>query len=184
VEVHRVVRCRDSHIFSRQSADRWRWGCQSYAPAALCPPERFLVLISRVWVDPRAIVWLEGLAQLKKSNEFFGNGTRDLPAFSIVPQPTTLPRARQIQCYKANRFAGISWFIYHILLFLLNCHHIEKCFKQILCLIKDVCKLTSLLRKQPSVVYVWSSQLKSEDMTMCCLVRAISHLRERWLVGW
>jgi hypothetical protein len=36
VEAHRVVRCRGSHI-SRQSANRWRWGCQLYEPAALYP---------------------------------------------------------------------------------------------------------------------------------------------------
>jgi hypothetical protein len=36
VEAHRVVRRRDSHI-SRQSAQRWRWGCESKAPAALYP---------------------------------------------------------------------------------------------------------------------------------------------------
>jgi hypothetical protein len=35
---------------------------------------------------------LEGLGQLKKSNNFMGNQTRDLPACSTVPQPTTLPR--------------------------------------------------------------------------------------------
>jgi hypothetical protein len=29
----------------------------------------------------------------KKSNDLIGNRTRDLPACSIVPQPTTLPRA-------------------------------------------------------------------------------------------
>jgi hypothetical protein len=38
-------------------------------------------------------VQLEGLGQLKKSSNLIGNGTRDLPACSIVPQPTTLPGA-------------------------------------------------------------------------------------------
>jgi hypothetical protein len=38
-------------------------------------------------------VRLEGLGQLKKSNDLIGYRTRDLQACSIVPQPTTLPRA-------------------------------------------------------------------------------------------
>jgi hypothetical protein len=37
-------------------------------------------------------VRLEGLGQLKKIH-LIGTRTRDLPACSIVPQPTTLPRA-------------------------------------------------------------------------------------------
>jgi hypothetical protein len=36
-------------------------------------------------------VRLEGLRQLKISNDLIGNHTRDLPACSVVPQPTTLP---------------------------------------------------------------------------------------------
>jgi hypothetical protein len=38
-------------------------------------------------------VRLEGLEQLKKTNDLIGNRTHDLPACSIVPQPTTVPRA-------------------------------------------------------------------------------------------
>jgi hypothetical protein len=36
---------------------------------------------------------LEGLGQLKKSSYLIGIRNRDLPDCSIVPQPTTLPRA-------------------------------------------------------------------------------------------
>jgi hypothetical protein len=52
------------------------------------PPGRFLVLISvRGHSRTRWIRWLEKLIDL------IGNRTSDLPACSIVPQPTTLPRA-------------------------------------------------------------------------------------------
>jgi hypothetical protein len=33
------------------------------------------------------------IRSIEKFNDFIGNRTRDLPARSIVPQPTTLPRA-------------------------------------------------------------------------------------------
>jgi hypothetical protein len=38
-------------------------------------------------------VHLEGLGKLKISNDLFGKRTHDLPACSVVPQPTTLPHA-------------------------------------------------------------------------------------------
>jgi hypothetical protein len=58
------------------------------------PRGRFLVLFYiRGLVDPRAIVRLEGLSQLKKKIHLIGIRSRDLTACSIVPQPTTLLRA-------------------------------------------------------------------------------------------
>jgi hypothetical protein len=57
------------------------------------PLRIFLVLISvRGLVDPRPLVRLEGLVQMKKSNDIM-NRTRDLSVSNTVPQPTTLPRA-------------------------------------------------------------------------------------------
>jgi hypothetical protein len=47
---------------------------------------------SRPNFSPRAIVRLEGLGKLKKSTSS-GTRTGDFAACSIVPQPTTLPRA-------------------------------------------------------------------------------------------
>jgi hypothetical protein len=58
--------------------------------SALCPQKYLLVLI---FVNPRAVVRLEGSDKLKKFNDLMGTLTRDLLACSIVPLPSTLPRA-------------------------------------------------------------------------------------------
>jgi hypothetical protein len=66
------------------------------APRAghLLLPGRFLVLISvRAWVDPQGHIAAWRIRSIEESNDFIGNRTRDLPACSIMPQPTTLPRA-------------------------------------------------------------------------------------------
>jgi hypothetical protein len=91
MEALRVARGWGSHIFRHSDTDGGKVVSPTRWP--LLPPGRFLVLIFvRGWVDPGAIVWLEGLGKLKKCTSS-GTWTGDLPACSIVPQPTTLPRA-------------------------------------------------------------------------------------------
>jgi hypothetical protein len=51
-------------------------------------------------------VGLEGLGQLEKSNDLIGNRTRDLPDYSIVPQPTTLPSASQFIIFTKYYYSG------------------------------------------------------------------------------
>jgi hypothetical protein len=43
------------------------------------------------------------IRSIEKSNHLIGNRTRDLPACSIVPQPTTLPCAPIIFCIRWNK---------------------------------------------------------------------------------
>jgi hypothetical protein len=63
---------------SRQSPYWWRCSCQTYSLVyLLMPAGRFLVIISvRGWVDPRAIVRLEGLSRLKIQTTSSGNNPR------------------------------------------------------------------------------------------------------------
>jgi hypothetical protein len=55
--------------------------------------ERFLVLISVS--RPQGHSAAGRFRSIEKANDFIGTRTRGLPACSIVPQPTTLPRAPQ-----------------------------------------------------------------------------------------
>jgi hypothetical protein len=104
---------------SRQSAHRWRQGCQPYAPAALYPQGIFVVLISvRGWVDPRAIFRLEGLGQLKKKIHLIGTWTRDLPVCSIVPQPTSIFYYQTKHQSWRTRISGLLHFMSRVFIFL------------------------------------------------------------------
>jgi hypothetical protein len=58
----------------------------------LLPPRKFLVLIP-VRGRPQGHTAAGRIMSIEKSNYPIENRTRDLPACSIVPQPTTLPRA-------------------------------------------------------------------------------------------
>jgi hypothetical protein len=49
-------------------------------------------------------VQLEGLGQLKNPNDLIRNQTRDLPACSIVSQPTTLPQALFVKWHLKDMF--------------------------------------------------------------------------------
>jgi hypothetical protein len=93
-----VVTCRPVPIFSRTIGSQMAVRLSALSAGRPLSLGIFLVLISvRGWVDTRTTVRLEGLGRLKKkSDDLIGKRTRDLPACSIVPQPTTLPRAHKV----------------------------------------------------------------------------------------
>jgi hypothetical protein len=95
------MRRQGSHIFSRQSAHGWRWGCQSYAPAALYPQEDSLYSFLLETVSrPQDHSAVGRIRSIENCNDLIGNLTHDVPAYSIVPQPTTIPHALR---YKGNQ---------------------------------------------------------------------------------
>jgi hypothetical protein len=79
VKAHSVVVSRLPHFLDNRLIDG---GELSVTRAGRpLPPGRFRVLISG------------RIRSIEKSNDLIGNRTLDLPACSIVPRPTTLPRA-------------------------------------------------------------------------------------------
>jgi hypothetical protein len=79
---------------SRQLAHRGELGCQPYAPAMLYPQTELLELISlRDWVNTRTMVQLE---KLEKFSDLIKTLTCNLPACSIVLQPSMLQATAKI----------------------------------------------------------------------------------------
>jgi hypothetical protein len=52
--------------------------------------------------NSEGLLQLEGLCKLKEINDLFGTRTRNLPACSIVPQPSTLLIALHINEHKSG----------------------------------------------------------------------------------
>ena len=72
---------------------------QTYKTVAFTQQEIYLLLKSFTgWVDPRSVVWTEGLCQWK------------FPTYSAVPQPTAAPRATYYQ-YCAIKFCSLRFHI-------------------------------------------------------------------------
>jgi hypothetical protein len=101
------------------------WGSQIYRYSAyeggkvvspthrppLPPQEIFLVLISdRGWVDPRGHSAAGKIMSMKNSSDTIGNRTRDLPACSVVPNPTA--PSSSPTCFE-QIFLNILWSISH-----------------------------------------------------------------------
>jgi hypothetical protein len=68
-------------ILCRQSAHKWRLGCQIYVPAAFYPQEDLVLFSVRGWVN--SMVRLEGLSKLKKLIDLVGTRIRDFATCSI-----------------------------------------------------------------------------------------------------
>jgi hypothetical protein len=110
LEALRVARGWGSHIFRHSATDVGKFFSSMRRP--LFTLRKFMVLISvGGWVDPRAIVRLEGLDKLKKSTSS-GTRTSNLPACNVVPQQTTLPL-----------LSKIKWSLIQSRLCLLQCRH-------------------------------------------------------------
>jgi isocitrate dehydrogenase kinase/phosphatase len=65
-------------------------------------------------------VRLEDLGSIEKSNDHFGNRIRDLPACSILPQPTTLPRV----VYSVHQKARVVYYPPSRVSFVVQCKRV------------------------------------------------------------
>jgi hypothetical protein len=87
----------EASTLSRQSAHRWRWGCQPYAPAAFYQQESSwysLLLEAESTPGPSAA---GRIRSIKKSDDLIRNRTRDLPACSIVSPTLSVTRLYNVQ---------------------------------------------------------------------------------------
>jgi hypothetical protein len=75
------------------------------------PAGRFLVLLLEAQSIPGHIA-AGRIRLIEKSNDLIGNGTRELPACSIVPQSTTLPRVSMM--YRSGKKTQVS-LCYHLI---------------------------------------------------------------------
>jgi hypothetical protein len=85
-----------------------RAGRPPFTPRKI-PVTRFCQKLSR----PQSYITAGWIRSIAKSNDLIGYPTRDLPACSIVPQPTTLPRAPPppLCRYYNQKCPGLSPFI-------------------------------------------------------------------------
>jgi hypothetical protein len=83
------------------------------------PPGRFLVLISLIGsVDPQGHSATERIRSTEKFYDLIGNRIRDLPACSIVSQPSTLRRGPIWKC--SSQKSALSWQLWNRAFYMRN----------------------------------------------------------------
>jgi hypothetical protein len=94
--------------FSRQSAHRWRLGCHPDSSAAFTSQEDtwYSCLLEAKLTPGPLCGWKDYV--IWKSDDFIGNRTRDLPAFSIAPQPSY----QRISVFSFHGIIGSGRFCY------------------------------------------------------------------------
>jgi hypothetical protein len=108
--------------FSKQSANRWRWDCQSYAPAALCPPGIFVVLFSVTKMStPQGHSAAGKINSIEQENPMT-TSEMELATFRIVavPQPISLP------CAPLNNRNGLGSFGNFVVMVCTVCYLLRK----------------------------------------------------------